>query len=148
MGMMQALAVGAMVAGGLALVVQAPINAALARTLGGSMPAAAVSFGVGFVVLLTASALTGQGGAFARAAGAPPWLFLGGALGAFYVWTVVWTVQSLGVVTMLAAAILGQVAGALVLDATGAFGLPVREITPTRVAAAGMVLGGLVLSRL
>jgi uncharacterized membrane protein YdcZ (DUF606 family) len=35
-----------------------------------------------------------------------------------------------------------------VIDATGILGMSVREITPTRIAAALMVLGGLVLSRL
>ncbi len=37
---------------------------------------------------------------------------------------------------------------ALVIDATGALGMAVREVTPTRIAAAGLVLAGLLLSRL
>jgi bacterial/archaeal transporter family-2 protein len=56
-------------------------------------------------------------------------------------------VHVLGVVTMVAALILGQLLAALALDATGAFGLAVREISPTRVAAVALVAAGLVLSR-
>jgi hypothetical protein len=69
-------------------------------------------------------------------------------LGAWYVVAAVWGVASLGVVTLVAAMVFGQMAAALVIDATGILGMTVREITPTRIAAAGMVLGGLVLSRL
>jgi transporter family-2 protein len=39
------------------------------------------------------------------------------------------------------------VAAALILDAVGAIGLPVQAITWHRLLAAGMILGGLVLSR-
>ena len=44
--------VAAVVLGGTASAMQAPINAALARELGGTIPAVVVSFGVGFLVLL------------------------------------------------------------------------------------------------
>jgi transporter family-2 protein len=51
------------------------------------------------------------------------------------------------VVSTVAALVFGQVAAALILDAVGAFGLPVQAITWQRLLAAGMILGGLVLSR-
>jgi transporter family-2 protein len=47
----------------------------------------------------------------------------------------------------VAALIFGQVTAALVLDAVGAFGLPVVAITWQRLVAAAMILGGLILSR-
>ncbi|WP_135447647.1 MULTISPECIES: DMT family transporter [Tabrizicola] len=141
-------AVAAVALGGVAIAVQAPINAALGRGLGGAVPAAAVSFGVGFLVLLVASLVQGQGGAYARLTAVPVWTLAGGVLGAWYVFAAVWGVASLGVVTLVAALVFGQMAAALVIDATGALGMAVREITPTRIAAAAMVLGGLVLSRL
>lgn len=61
--------------------------------------------------------------------------------------TAVWGVASLGVVTMVAALILGQMAAAMAMDATGALGMAMRKISPTRIAAAGVVTAGLRLSR-
>ena len=60
----------------------------------------------------------------------------------------IWSVAILGVVTMIAALILGQLVAALLLDASGAFGLPVKEISLTRIGAVALVAAGLVLSRL
>ncbi|MDP3194097.1 DMT family transporter [Tabrizicola sp.] len=138
----------AVVLGGAAISVQAPINAALSRELGAAVPAAAVSFGVGFLVLLAIAAFQGQGGAFLKLPQVPAWTLVGGVLGAWYVFATVWGVASLGVVTLVAALILGQMAAAMVIDATGALGMAVREVTPTRLAAAALVAAGLLLSRL
>lgn len=139
--------VAAVVLGGTAVALQAPVNAALSRELGGPVPAAAVSFGVGFVVLLAIALLQGQGGAFLKLPQVPAWTLAGGCLGAWYVLTSVWGVSQLGVVTLVAALILGQMSAAMVIDATGALGVTAREITPTRIASAGLVMAGLLLSR-
>ena len=139
--------VAAVVLGGAAVAAQAPINAALARELGGPVPAAAVSFGVGFVVLLVIALAQGQGGVFLKLPQVPAWTLVGGCLGAWYVLTSVWGVSQLGVVTLVAALILGQMTAAMVIDATGALGVAAREVTPTRIAAAGLVMAGLLLSR-
>ncbi|WP_374371555.1 DMT family transporter [Tabrizicola sp.] len=139
--------VAAVVLGGTAVALQAPVNAALARELGGPVPAAAVSFGVGFVVLLVIALVQGQGGAFLKLPQVPAWTLIGGCLGAWYVLTSVWGVSQLGVVTLVAALILGQMTAAMVIDATGALGVVAREVTPTRIASAGLVMAGLLLSR-
>ncbi|MBL9052838.1 MAG: DMT family transporter [Tabrizicola sp.] len=141
-------AVLAVVLGGVAVAVQAPINAALGRELGAMVPAAAVSFGVGFLVLIAASTLLGQSGAFLKLASAPAWTLVGGALGSVYVLSAIWGVGTLGVVTMVAALVFGQMAAAMVIDSTGSLGMELREISPQRIAAAGLVAAGLVLSRL
>ncbi|MGF9759728.1 DMT family transporter [Microvirga sp. 0TCS3.31] len=133
--------------GGVFLSAQAPINAALAKSLGDPVLAACISFGIGFVVLAVLSAFRGSWSSVSGMAAAPWWSWLGGLLGAFYVAVVIWGVPQLGVVSTVAALIFGQVVAALVLDAVGAFGLPVQAITWQRLLAAGMILGGLVLSR-
>jgi bacterial/archaeal transporter family-2 protein len=133
--------------GGIFLSAQAPINAALAKSLGDPVLAACISFGIGFVVLAVLSAVRGAWPSGGAMAAAPWWSWLGGLLGAFYVAVVIWGVPQLGVVSTVAALVFGQVAAALVLDAVGAFGLPVQAITWQRLLAAGMILGGLVLSR-
>jgi bacterial/archaeal transporter family-2 protein len=138
----------ATVAGGVALAVQAPINGRLAAHAGDSMAATAISFGVGFALLVALTAARGAIPAPHRLVEVPWWAWLGGVLGAFYVWSALWSVGILGVVTLMAALILGQMTAALVLDATGAFGLTVREISPQRILAAVLVAAGVILSRL
>lgn len=81
------LAAFSVVLGGICIAVQAPINAALARHVGSPLVGAAVSFGVGFVILSVAAVVLGQGRSFGRAFSADWWMLMGGVLGAFYVWT-------------------------------------------------------------
>lgn len=142
------LTVAVVLAAGVGFAVQAPLNAALGRTIGGGIAAAAVSFGVGFAALLALTLATGQGAALARLGAAPPVLWIGGLFGALVVWAMLWSVGTVGILTAFAALLLGQLAAALVLDAVGAFGLAVVPVTPTRLLAVALVAGGLVLSRL
>ncbi|ARC36677.1 EamA-like transporter family protein [Paracoccus yeei] len=133
--------------GGVCIAVQAPINAGLARRVESPIVAAAISFGVGFTILAGVALALGQGRSFGRAFSAEPQLWLGGFLGAFYVWAMVWSLPRLGTFTAICAVALGQIVAAIVLDRIGAFGLPVRDISVPRMLAALMVGGGLVLSR-
>ena len=135
------------IAAGIAVAIQSPMNAALGRAIGSGVAAAAVSFGVGFVVLIGVAYLLGQDGAFGRVSDASPVLLLGGVIGAFFVWSMLWAVPTLGSLTAITALILGQMIAALLIDATGLFGLSVQAITPTRLAAAALVGAGVFLSR-
>jgi transporter family-2 protein len=141
------LALAGIFAGGVMLSAQAPVNAALARGLGDPLLAACISFGVGFAALASISILRGAWPAAAALAAAPWWAWIGGLLGAVYVAIAIWAVPKLGVVTMIAALVFGQLVAALVLDAIGAFGMPVTAITWQRVLSVVLVLGGLILSR-
>jgi len=133
--------------GGALIAFQAPLNAALSRSIGSSVAAATLSFGIGFAVLLTITLLSGHGAALPRAGGVPKWLLLGGAVGAVYVWSALWAVPILGVVTTTTLLILGQMIAAMALDHFGAFGLEARDISFQRVAAVILVVAGTVLSR-
>ena len=121
MSISEILALVAIAAGGAAIATQAPINARLGTFVGDPVATAAISFFVGFLVLGGIALAKGAVPAPAALAGAPWWAWIGGALGAVYVWAAVWSVGVLGVVTMVAALIFGQLAAALVLDAVGAF---------------------------
>ncbi|MGB5869042.1 MAG: DMT family transporter [Albidovulum sp.] len=134
--------------GGAAIAVQGPLNASLSRTIGSPISATAISFGIGFVVLAAMALISAGSGPVLRLAEVPLWQLAGGLLGAFYVWSVLSNVATLGVFTTMAALILGQVVMAMALDRIGAFGLAVQPISPQRLLAAAMVAGGLILSRL
>ena len=126
---------------------QAPINAALGRTIGSPIGAATVSFAVGFAVLLVATLVIGDGASLLRAAKAPPFLLIGGAMGAMFVFASLWSVPLLGVVTTVSLMIFGQMGAALLLDHYGAFGVAQHSINPMRVLSAGLVAVGVILSR-
>ncbi len=132
--------------GGAAIAVQAPVNGALGKVLQSPVAAAAVSFGIGFACLL-ALTLAGGSGAAGRLGSVPAWQFAGGLLGAFYVWAMVSSVSALGVVTALAALVLGQLGAALLIDHFGAFGVAVQPISARRLLAVVLVGAGLILSR-
>ena len=141
-------AIVVVIAAGGAAALQAPVNATLGRVMESTLAAAAVSFGIGFLMLFAVSMLSGNAAAFGRLHAITSWHLLGGVLGAFYVWSMLWGVPTLGVVTAIAALILGQMVVALVIDTGGYFGLPQIELSATRIGAVVLVSAGLVLSRM
>lgn len=134
------------VAGGM-IASQAPINAALARGVASPIGAATLSFGVGFIVLLVATVLLGDGASLLRVTRMPVWMLAGGALGAAYVFAALWSVPKLGVLTTTTLMIFGQMGAALLLDQFGAFGQAQQSVTATRLLSAALVAGGVILSR-
>lgn len=127
--------------------VQAPMNAALGRGIGSPVAAAAVSFAVGLALLVLVTVLLGQSAAFAKVSTVSPWLLLGGAFGAIFVFSALWAVPILGVLTTTILVIAGQLVAATLLDAVGAFGIEAREISFSRLAAIALVAAGAVLSQ-
>jgi transporter family-2 protein len=142
------LSLAVVIAAGVAVAAQGLVNAALGRQIGSTVGAAAVSFGVGFVALGLLALAMGDGPALRRLPSTPWALLTGGVLGAFFVWSLVWGVPRLGLVTAFAALILGQMVAALLLDALGAFGQTAYAITWQRMLAVALVAGGTLLSRL
>lgn len=134
--------------GGVALAIQTPLNGAVGRRLVDSVAAASISFGVGFAVLLAISLLRGSGLVPEKLVALPWWAWTGGLFGAFYVTAVVISVPRLGVVSLTAALILGQLVTALALDRIGAFGMNAIDLSWQRILSVLLVAAGLLLSRL
>lgn len=141
-------ALALLIAAGVGLSMQAPVNAVLARHTGSVLIAACLSFFVGFVLLLAATLFRGDWPPAGQLAQAPWWVWIGGTFGVLYIIATAWTVPIVGVLTMQVAVILGQVVAALLVDRMGAFGVPVQEITWPRLAGVVMIAGGLVMTRL
>jgi transporter family-2 protein len=96
-------------------------------------------------------ALTLLRGGLPRLAGASrrPLVGLGGlCAGGVYVWAAASSVGTLGVVTLVAALVFGQLAAAPGPRCAGAFGMAVRDVSWTRLAVVALVAAGLILSRL
>jgi transporter family-2 protein len=129
------------VVGGL-VAMQAPINAALARSTG-SLGAGTINFAVGLVVLLVLSILLAGGGDSDEPL---RWYYLlGGAMGVAVVVTTLITVKSLGAGGVTAATIAGQLTLSLVLDKLGVLGLSERPLSVERLVGVALLAAGVYL---
>lgn len=134
------------VAVGAMLAFQAPANAALARSIGDPVWAAALSFGIGFLLLSGIAIVRGTSPSLNGLQAVPWWALMGGLLGAIWVLAAIWSVPRLGVVTMMSAMVLGQLLAAIIIDSGGIMGLEVRSISPSRILAIGLVSMGVIVS--
>lgn len=132
---------------GVAIAVQAPINAQLARGLGMPVAAAAVSFSAGAVVLAAVTFVLARMQGITLDFRAPaPWLFFaGGCLGAIYVTCTVILVSRIGAASLMALAIAGQLIAGMLMDRFAVFGLAGRELTAGRIAGAALLVLGAAL---
>ncbi|MDX6667468.1 MAG: bacterial/archaeal transporter family-2 protein [Solirubrobacteraceae bacterium] len=129
------------VVGGL-IALQAPINSMLGRAVG-TWQAAAVSFGIGTILLVAIAVVAGGGFGTLHRATDLPWYYLtGGVLGAAYVTTVLVTVRPLGAGGVVAATIAGQLTTAVVVDQLGVLGVARHPITAARVGGVALLALG------
>jgi bacterial/archaeal transporter family-2 protein len=132
----------AMVGGLIAL--QAPINSGLGKAVG-TLPAAAISFMVGTVLLVGLVAVSGQLDNVTEAANVRWYYLLGGLLGAAYVTTVLLTVRTLGAGGVTAATVSGQLTASLVIDRVGLLGLDEAPIPLGHMTGVVLLIAGTVL---
>ena len=141
-------ALGLAIVAGAMIPFQAGVNVALSRFVGGPSRAAFLSFAVGTVALLVVSVLATRGlPTLNRASDAPWWVWIGGLLGAFYVFGSIVSAPRLGAVTLIAAVFAGQAVASLVIDHYGWVGFPEQAISPARLAGIGLLAAGLALVR-
>lgn len=134
---------------GVLLPVQAGVNAQLARYVGNPVLAALCSFLVGSLTLLLFTLFLGvRLPTSAQVAQSPPWVWLGGALGAFYVGSLVILAPRLGAATLMSLVISGQMLASLVLDHYGVLGFAAHPLTLWRMLGAIFVVAGMLLIRM
>ena len=128
---------------GFGLSVQVAMNSQLRRTLQNANSAALISFLVGTFGLIALLLVTRtEMPARETFASVPLWAWFGGLLGAFYVASSTVVAGQLGTTSLLALALLGQLATALVIDHFGWLGLPEHPITLVRLAGVGLLGAG------
>lgn len=126
------------------IALQAPINSGLGKVTG-TMPAAAISFTVGTLLLVAIVVVTGETGNVSRAFDVKWYYLIGGVLGAAYVTTVLLTVRTLGAGGVTAATVAGQLTMSVIIDRVGFLGLEETPITLTRVIGVLLLFAGTVL---
>jgi bacterial/archaeal transporter family-2 protein len=135
-------------AAGAVLPVQAGVNAELAGWLHSPVRAAFVSFVVGTLVLLVAAALVFKPlPSLERLGDAPWWVWVGGALGAFYVAGSIVSAPKLGAATLIALVVAGQALASIVIDHFGWVGFEAQHASAGRIAGMVLVAAGVVLVR-
>jgi bacterial/archaeal transporter family-2 protein len=131
---------------GVFLPVQAGVNSQLRMGVGHPLLAALISFVVGTIALLGLNlALRVPLPAGEAAARFPWWHWVGGLLGAAYIYLAIVLAPRLGAATLVAAIVTGQMMASLILDHYGWVGFPQQSITPTRLVGALLVIGGVLL---
>ena len=137
-------AAGATVVVGALIALQAPINSGLGKVTG-TLPAAAISFIIGTILLLAIVIVSGEIGNLAEARNVRWYYLVGGLLGAAYVTTVLLTVRTLGAGGVTAATVAGQLTMSVVIDRFGLLGLDETPITLPRVIGVLLLFAGTVL---
>lgn len=140
------IAIGLSVLVGMVFSQQPVINAAVARTLGSPFHASVLSVFITLCCMLALLPL-GAGGSLRPSLlwTLPWWSVLGGVVGVAIVAGGAMLTPILGAALFFACLVGGQLLGAAIADHVGAFGLPQRPISFTRVAGLVMVLVGAVL---
>lgn len=122
---------------------QATINATLRTHLPSPMQAALVSFTVGTLALLLYVTVERSPLPTASSVAQVPWWgWIGGVLGAFFVFSSLVVVPKLGAAAMLAIIVAGQMTSSLLMDHFGVLNLAQVSITPIRVLGVGLVIAG------
>lgn len=127
---------------------QAATNGRMASFVESPILAALISFAVGTVALFVYALLSGETlSSLAAAKDAPPVAWIGGFLGAFFVASAVILVPRIGVAMTFSLLIAGQMIVTLIIDHFGLFGIPVKEVSLTRIGGILLITAGVVLIR-
>ena len=132
---------------GVAMALQAPTNAIIAKPLGSSVWAALVSFVVGLAALAALALAERTRPGFAAVRGLPWYAWTGGLYGAFVVVASAYAAPRIGVGALSVAVVAGQLTAAVLLDHLGALGLERHPASPLRLVGLALVVGGAVLVR-
>lgn len=134
--------------GGIAIATQAPINARLREIVVSPVMSALISFAIGTLALFVMH-LSGFAGpaSFDRMLKMPWWYWVGGVLGAFFVFASLTSVAKLGTATVIALVIVGQLSAALTIDTFGLLGMPVVPLSWQRVVGIVLLMLGAYLMK-
>ncbi len=132
---------GAGIAGG----IQVAIAGAFGRRIG-VLEATSFAAVVGALAVVAATVVVRQGlGGVAEGFRVPPWLWLGGVMGAIVVTTISYAPQRIGTFATIGLLIAGQLVAGAIIDALGLFGLEKIPLTVQRIVGLVLLSVGAVL---
>lgn len=137
-----------MIAAGIFVSLQGPVNLRLRMATESPVFSAVISFFTGALILLTIAAagrFGGFGTGFRGLLAAPWWAYLGGALGITFVLGTILSIPIAGTVVVICSGILGQTLGSMLVDSFGWFGVQRIMPTPMRVLGVSLMFVGVLL---
>lgn len=136
----------AALSGGAVLPVQVALNTLLRGYVGTPMQVTFISYVAGSLASLVICTLARYPTpSIAMLSQTSWWMWVGGCLGTFYVWSTIFATPKIGAALALALTIAGQMIAALLLDHYGALGLTRYAASPTRIAGVVLVVLGVSL---
>ena len=131
---------------GFLLAIQGSINTQLTTYLKHPIQGALISFFVGFLALLVLNFIfKTEIPNWGYLKTAPWYVFAGGLLGAIFVSSVIFFIPKIGVTTVLAASIAGQLIAASVIDHFGFFGLDQHPVSMGKIGGIVLLAFGIFL---
>ncbi len=132
---------------GFALTLQVGINGELRSKIGSPILSSLISFAVGTIVLTITfffTVLSGSSSAqnFINIKNTSWWMFTGGLLGAFYIFTTIFTSPKIGFANMFSLVICGQIILAIIFDHFGLLGNQIHTINSLRVLGVILLILG------
>jgi transporter family-2 protein len=132
---------------GSGLAVQAAVNTQLRAATGSALWAAILSAGLTIVLLAGAQLLARDPLVWPNMSQQPWWIWIGGIMGALYVFAIASFTRHLGVALMFGSIVAGQLLAGVIIDHYGLFNSTVQRLSPARVIGALLMLAGLALIR-
>lgn len=131
---------------GIILTFQIGINSQLQLFLNNPVQATLVSFSVGTISLFLYSVTVGYNWpTLQQTLQTPWWIWLGGILGAIYVFSTIFLAPKLGATVLISLIITGQLITSLILDHYGFLGFPQQTINLWRILGVVFLIIGAVL---
>ena len=131
---------------GLLLPLQVGINAELAQRVSSPITASFFSFVVGTIGLMICLWISRVPWPdWNTVTTFPVWLWLGGLIGAFAVFGGVISGPKIGLLSLVALVLTGQLVASLIMDHNGWLGLPVRELSLGRMLGSVLLLVAVIL---
>jgi bacterial/archaeal transporter family-2 protein len=132
--------------GGAALTLQVAWNARLRLGTGSPVLTTLISLCVSLVllVLIWASGIMGRG-TLPAFNSVPKWAWFGGIFAVYYLMASLIAIPKIGAAAVFSLVIAGQIVAALILDTTGAFGVPQIALNGFRILGAALLIGGVIL---
>jgi transporter family-2 protein len=134
--------------GGTVLPVQLGLNTTVAKATANPIWAATISFVIGTVAMFGYFLASRQPWPTVVVISTiPPYAWIAGALGAFYITITIMAAPKIGAAMLISLAVAGQMTAAIILDHYGAFGFPQHSVNWGRIAGGIMVVSGVILIR-
>ena len=133
---------------GALVVIQGGMNSRVMLALGGAMSATLINFIIGAFALFVVMVITGSVTSLSGIAQAPRWSLLAGVVGVMLVMGTAFLIPRIGTAHTVALLVVGQALTSLAFDHYGFLGVPVIQISMTRLIGCGLLaLGAMLIGR-